>query len=175
MTKRNGLKDFDYSILNELHVFRAFIHEMLRIGSVSPTGVPHMTTEDVTVDVDGRNMVIPKYTLLYSNALYIHRWLDWNDENKPLKEENNDIHLEYWLDAESGKFKMNQNFVMFSVGKRDCAGRSLAMKSLYALFAIFLLKYKLVAPNDDPEGMEIEQEWSLTLMTKPMGINVERR
>ena len=173
--QRNGLKDFDYSILNELHIFRAFIHEMLRIGSVVAIGAPHMTTENITMDIEGKNVVIPKDTLLQSNTLYIQKWTDWNDGNKPLKEENNDIHLEYWLDAKSGKFKMNENFVLFSVGKRDCVGRSLAMKSLYAMFAIFLLKYRFVAPNNDPLAMEIKQEWSVVLQTKSKGINVEPR
>merc|ERR1712061_673421 len=147
--KKNGLKDFDYSILHQLHIFRAFIHEMLRIGSSVPMGAPHMTTEDVSIEVEGKNIVIPKYTLMHSNTIYIHLWLDWNDGNKPLSKENNDIHLDYWLDAETGRFKMNDNFVLFSVGKRDCVGKSLAMKSLYAMFALFLLRYKFVAPDTD--------------------------
>ena len=173
--EKNGLKDFDYSILNQLPVFRAFIHEMLRIGSVAPKGAPHMATEDVVIEVEGKNVVIPKYTLLHSNTLYIQKWLDWNDENKPLQKENDDIHLEYWLDAETGKFKMNDNFVLFSVGKRDCVGRSLAMKSLYAMFALYLLRYRFVAPNGDPEAMEIVQKWSGVLQTKSKGIKVELR
>ena len=172
---QHELKEFDYSIMNQLHVFRAFIHEMLRISSVIPLGVPHYTTEDVTIELEGNMVVIPKYTLLHPNTLYIQKWTDWNDGNKPLKEENNDIHLEYWLEAETGRFKMNDNFVLFSVGKRDCVGRSLAMKSLYAIFAMFLVRYKFVAPNNDPDAIEIKQKWSLTLVTESLGINVERR
>ena len=173
--RKNGLHDFEYSILNELHVFRAFIHEMLRIGSVVAMGAPHMTTENMTIDIAGKKVVIPKYTLMQSNTLYIQKWTDWSDGNKPLEKENNDIHLEYWLDAETGKFKMNDNFVLFSVGKRDCVGRSLAMKSLYAIFAIFLLKYRFAAPNNDPKAMVIEQKWSAVQQTKSKGINVEPR
>ena len=73
--------------------------------------------------------------------------------NKPLKTENQEIHLEYWLDAETGEFKMNDNFILFGLGKRDCVGRRLAMKSLYAIFAPFLLLYKFVAPSNNAEAM----------------------
>jgi len=173
--EKNGLQEFEYSILNELHIFRAFLHEMLRIGSVVATGASHMTSKEVTIDIEGRSVVIPRNTLTHCNTLYIQKWLDWSDGNKPLKNENNDIHLEYWMDAESGRFKMNENFVLFSVGKRDCVGRSLAMKSLYAMFALFLLRYKLVAPGNDPEAMEIEQIMTPVMQTKSKGINVERR
>ena len=173
--EKSGLKEFEYSIMNQLHIFRAFIHEMLRIASVVPLGMPHYTTEDVTIEVKGNKMVIPKWTSLYPNMVYIHKWTDWNDGNKPLEKENNDIHLEYWLDAETGKFKMNENFVLFGVGKRDCAGRGLAMKSLYAMFALFLLRYEFVAPNNDPDAMEIKQKWSIVLWTPQLGINVKQR
>ena len=173
--EKNGLKEFDYSVMNQLYIFRAFIHEMLRIASVGPLGIPHYTTDDVTIEVEGKQMVIPKWTVLYPNVLYIQKWTDWNDGNKPLERVNEDIHLEYWLDAETGKFKMNENFVLFGVGKRDCPGRSLAMKSLYAMFALLLLRYKFVAPNNDPGAMEIKQKWSLVLQTESMGINVEFR
>ena len=173
--KKNGLNEFEYSILNQLHVFRAFIHETLRISSVAHLGIPHYTIEDVSIEVDGKKVVIPKYTLLYPNVLYIQRWLDWNDGNRPFKTENQDIHLEYWLDAKTGKFKMNDNFILFGLGKRDCVGRSLAMKSLYAIFALFLLRYKFVAPSNKPEAMQIKQNVGLGLMTVPMGIHVELR
>merc|ERR1719474_530192 len=134
-----------------------------------------MTSKEVTIDIEGRSVVIPRNTLTHCNTLYIQKWLDWSDGNKPLKNENNDIHLEYWMDAESGRFKMNDNFMLFSVGKRDCAGRSLAMRSLYAMFALFLLKYKLVAPNDDPGAIVLKQEWGIVLQTPHIGIKVDWR
>ena len=161
--------------MNQLHIFRAFIHEMLRISSVSALGAPHYTTEDVSIEVNGKMVVIPKWTVLHPNIYYIQKYTDWNNGNKPLERENKEIHLEYWLDAESGKFKMNENFINFSAGKRDCVGRKLAMKALYAEFALFLLRYKFVAPNNDPDAMDIKQSWGLGLVTEPLGINVEFR
>ena len=175
MLQKNGLNEFDFSVLGELHVFRAFIHEMLRISVVAALGLPHYAEEDMVIGVEEKNIVIPKGSVLHPNIYYISRWMDWNDRNKPLKKENTAIHLEYWLDAESGEFRMNDNFMVFSVGKRDCVGRSLAMKSLYAMFALFIQRYKFVAPNNDPDAMEIKQRWSLVLCTEAMGINVQSR
>ena len=171
--EKNGLDEFDYSIMNQLHLFRAFIHDLIRIG-IAALGLPHYTTKDVSIEVEGKKVVIPKWTVLHQNNIYISKWSDWNDGNKPLQRENNDIHFEYWLD-ETGKFKMNDMFVGFGVGKRDCVGRGLAFKSLYAMFAIFMLRYKFVAPNNDPDAMEIKQTFGIVPNTLPLGIQVELR
>merc|ERR1712241_1283910 len=105
-------------------------------------------------------MVVPKWTVLHPNIFYMSKWTDWRN-GKSLAEENNALHLEYWLDAETGKFKMNDRFMVFSVGKRDCVGRSLAMKSMYAMFALFLQRYRFVAPGNDPTAIDVKQEWGL--------------
>ena len=173
--EKHGLKEFDLKIVNELHIFRAFIHEMLRISCIVPIGLPHYTTEDATIEVEGKKMVVPKWTVIHANTVYIQRWTDWNDGYKPLKAANKEIHLEYWLDAETGKFKMNDNLVAFGMGKRDCVGRSMAMKTLYAMFPLFLLHYKFVAPNNDPDALEIKQRWALVWEVERTGINVELR
>ena len=88
---------------------------------------------------------------------------------------NNEIHLEYWLNDDN-KFKMNENFISFGVGKRDCVGKSLAMKSMFAVFGLLIPKYKFKAQNDNPNGMNIKQKWGLTLIVDPpIGIYVEKR
>jgi len=172
--EKNGLKEFEYSILNQLHLFRAWIHELVRIG-MAALGLPHRTTEEVTIEYEGKKTVIPKGTVCHQNNLYISRWSDWNDGNKPLKNKNDDIHLEYWLDPETGAFKMDEKWVGFGVGRRDCAGRSLAMKSLYATFALFLLRYQFVAANDDPDAMDLQQKWGLVPLTPHIGVEVKFR
>ena len=98
-------------------------------------GFPRMIYQDHTIDIDGRKMVIPKYTIVHQNTYYIHRYLDWNDTGKVHKEENNCVHLEYWLD-DDGKFKMNDHLLSFVVGARGCIGQSVAMKALYAMFGL---------------------------------------
>eukprot|EP00484_Ammonia_sp_Unknown_P000454 CAMPEP_0197023646 /NCGR_PEP_ID=MMETSP1384-20130603/4313_1 /TAXON_ID=29189 /ORGANISM="Ammonia sp." /LENGTH=553 /DNA_ID=CAMNT_0042451891 /DNA_START=23 /DNA_END=1684 /DNA_ORIENTATION=+ len=174
--QKNNLKRFDFSILNELHIFRAFIYEGLRIGTITPIGgIPRVTDKQCVVEVDGKRCVIPKGILLLPNQHYVHRYLDWSNNNEPLTEENSAMHLEYWL--QDGKFKMNENFVLFGMGRRDCAGQSLEMRNLYAIFGLLLSKYKFVAPNNDPDSMVFKQKFFgiTAVLDPPMRVQVESR
>ena len=172
---RHNLKEFAFSMLSELHVFRAFIHEILRISCVAPTGGPHVAMEDHELEVGGKRVVIPKWTVCHSNALYIQKWTDWKNGNKALNAENNSVRLEYWLDDHL-KFKMNDNLVVFGFGRRDCAGKSLALKTLYAVFGIMMTRYSFIAPHGDPDAMHIRQSFGLVLsVNPPIGIRVQQR
>ena len=175
--EKNNLLEFNFSIINQLHVFRAFIYEVLRISTVAPIGSPHITDKDHMIEVDGKKMIIPKYTICHQNTYFMNKYLDWNDNNKILREENNEIHLEYWLTKEKdGKFKMNDNFTLFGVGKRDCPGRSIAIKGMYATFGLMMNNYKFKAENNDPNGINIKQAWGPNLnIQPPIGIKVELR
>ena len=82
--------------------------------------------------------------------------------------------MEYWLD-EDGKFKINDNFVLFGAGKRGCVGQSVAIKAMYAMFGLMMNKYKFIAKNDDPEGLSIEQKWGFVLSVATIGVNVQKR
>ena len=176
MLKRNNLKEFNFKILNELHVFRAFIHEVLRISSVVPTGLPHMTNKEHMIEINGKKMVIPKNTICHSNTYYIQRFLDWNDNNKVLNEENNKIHLEYWINDEDGKFKMNDNFILFGIGKRNCVGQSVAMKAMYATFGIMINEYKFYFSSNNNKDIKFKQEFGVVLyIHPPIGINLKHR
>ena len=170
--KQNNLKQFDFNILNDLHVFRAFIHEVLRISSVNATGTPHVTNREHIIHINQKKIVIPKFTICHSNTYFIQKYLDWNDTNKVYKQENNEIHLDYWLN--DGKFKVNDNFVLFGVGTRNCGGKSLALKAIYTIFGLMINKYKFKAENHN--NMNIKQGWSHTLyIDPPIGIYVEKR
>eukprot|EP01084_Bolivina_argentea_P277388 473543_1 len=171
--KRHNIKQFDFSILNELHLFRAFVHEVLRISSVLPIGVPHKTTREHLVHIDGKPMVIPKDCLVHCNTFYMHKHVDWTN-NKQIKTENNDIHLEYWLDSNK-KFLFNEKFLLFGVGKRDCVGRKLAMKELFAIYGEFVTKYKFSAPNNDLHAIDMTQSFGLVMHTKHTAIQIQKR
>eukprot|EP01084_Bolivina_argentea_P112021 199795_1 len=174
--KKYNLKEFDSKILSELHIFRAFIYEALRISSVAPLPAPHATVKEHEIDVNGKTVIIPKDYTLQTNLYYMLKYLDWGNNNKPLKKENNSFHLEYWLDPITKKFKMNENFVQFGVGKRDCPGQSLAMRALYTMYGILLIKYKFVAPNNDPTSIHIKQKFGIVMpIDPPVGIHVEKR
>ena len=169
--KKNNLKEFDFKILNELHIFRAFIHEVLRISSVAG-GLPHYTNKDHMVEIDGKRMIIPKDTICHKNIYFMNKLIDWNN-NEILKEENDMICLDYWIDDENGKFKMNDNWILFGVGKRNCVGQTLAMKAMYAIFGIMINKYKFIKDGDE---MIIKQKWGPVLAVEPpIGVQVVQR
>ena len=98
------------------------------------------------------------------------------NNKKVLNEENNEIHLEYWLSEQGGKFQMNDNFTLFGVGKRDCPGQSVAIKSMYSIFGLMINNYKFIAEHDAPDEMNIKQIWTIVLaIDPPIGLQVELR
>ena len=108
------------------------------------------------IEIDDERMVIPKNTICHQNQYFMHKYMDWNDDNNILAEENNKIHLDYWSDKD-GKFKSNDNFNGFGVGKTDCPGQSLAIKSMYSTFGLLMSNYKFKAENDAPNEMNVKQ------------------
>ena len=109
-----------------------------------------------------------KNTILEANIGFLHlnEKNTWNLDNNADK-----LNLNYWLKKNSNSntftFVANKNSIPFSVGKRDCAGQSLAVKELYAFFANLLLKYQIFAPQD---GMDVNFEYAwnaVTFLIKP--------
>ena len=140
--------------MSKLHKFRAFIHEALRIFSPAPVAGFRMTKNKniKTKDSNINNKVynIPKNTLLIMNVSGIHHnrkyWKLPNGNTLDNDSEMDNINLKFWLNND-GKFdkKRNSNsFFAFSFGKRDCVGQSLAMKQIYMVMGLLLMKYKVI-------------------------------
>ena len=87
--------------------------------------------------------IIEKNSLIYPNLSY----LLLNDKNVWNKSDDGmDLHLDYWLttDTKGNKiFVNNKNSIPFSVGKRDCLGKLLAIKEMQAFFGNLLLQYQI--------------------------------
>jgi len=167
---------FDFEHIHQLHLLRAFVHEMMRISNVVPLGLPHRCQEDC----EYKGYVIRKGSLVHINSYFVHKWNDWGAADGGISgravhdKECDEIHLEYWLD-EQQKFQMNRNFFAFGAGRRDCAGRAVAVKAAYAIFGSLLLRYKFVA-DGDPDAIKITQEWgTVQVMSPPIGIKVQKR
>ena len=109
---------FDLKLVNNCPLFKAFVHEVLRISSVVFLGVPHFSNKDLWVQVDdGNKYKIPKGTQMRANIEYIHIYNQKDENWKNGKGDGGRMILENFLD-EQGNFVMNKSFIDFGVGRR---------------------------------------------------------
>ena len=64
---------------------------------------------------------------------------------------------------------------LFSSGKRDCLGQSLAKEQLFLFFTGLLQRYRFRSPLKDMKDLSIEPQLAFTLMAKPFEVILERR
>eukprot|EP01084_Bolivina_argentea_P303021 523114_1 len=179
--KQHNVTEFNFKILHELHIFRAFIWEVLRISCAVPGGVGHTLFEDMPIKLsNGKTIMLSKGDTIHYNVYYIMKKILWGNTKQIVPNiyefENNDIHLEYWLDSKTKKFVKNDNFVGFGSGKRNCPGQNLAIKSIYAFLGLLLTKYKFVAQNNDPNSIDIKHQWGMVMtIEKEIPVRVQKR
>eukprot|EP01084_Bolivina_argentea_P037853 69997_1 len=169
---------FSFIKLHKLNVFRAFIYEMLRVCTPTPTSVPHFTNEVINFIFEGKEYNIPANSLCYINNYFIHKHSHkW--DGKYLYENsidcvNDEFHFDYWLN-DNNQFVINENFCLFGKG-RDCAGQALAIRALYAIFGVMILKYKFIWDNNNKKSKIIQKPHGSVEVIKPkIGIYVENR
>ena len=104
--------------------------------------------------------ILEKNRALDANIVYMHY-------NKIGNEKAQELNLNNWLKRTSESaandkkfmFVTNKNSIPFGVGKRECAGQSLAIKELCAFFGNLLLRYEILAPKDNVH-MNFEFNWN---------------
>lgn len=131
---------FSFNFLNQLHIFRAFIHDVIRLTAASPQGLPRkaVKTFDITLS-NGKKYIIRKNDQVFINIAYINL-IEWqkmygnNNNSNDLNTKElifgdnvyNTVYLNAWLDKK-GHFVYNQNDATFAWGERSCPGRYLCL------------------------------------------------
>ncbi|XP_069832010.1 cytochrome P450 2K4-like isoform X2 [Dendropsophus ebraccatus] len=130
----------------------AVIHEILRFGDIAPVALPHATSQDITF----RGYFIPKGATIIT---LVHSAL----RDKEYFEKPYDFYPEHFLDS-AGNFKKNEAFIPFSLGKRSCAGETLAKMELFLFFTTLLQNFTFKAPP----GAKLDLTPSLGSTNAPM-------
>ncbi|KAM4042275.1 cytochrome P450 2K1-like isoform 2-T2 [Anomaloglossus baeobatrachus] len=112
----------------------AVIHEVQRFANVVPTNLPHMTTQDVTLN----GFFLPKGTHIMPSMTSVLR------DDKYFKKPD-EFYPQHFLDSD-GNFVKNEAFIPFSAGKRSCAGESLVKVELFLVFTKLLQNFTFTAP-----------------------------
>ncbi|EDR09902.1 uncharacterized protein LACBIDRAFT_233802 [Laccaria bicolor S238N-H82] len=143
----------DFSDREKLPYVNAIVKETLRWHSISPLGIPHMSTEDDEYD----GYFIPKGTLVVGNV-----WTLMHDPNAfvdPFKYEP-----ERYLKDADGRLDdtvLSPRAAVFGFGRRICPGRHLVDASLYVAVSNVLAVYNIKPPTDD-EGNEVKLREEVT-------------
>ena len=169
--------------LSKLHLFRAFIRESLRLSHIAVGGVPRKMKQSLSVkmydnilnkDID---IIIPKNSIVSPNIAYANThspyWSSYTKTNP-----NNPyggLNLDAWLQSDSNgnkSFKINPNFVTFSVGKRNCIGMTLAIKEMQCFFAYIIMNYQLSWNYNT----KINDRWAVIRTINPeIGMSISKR
>ncbi|KAM3930492.1 cytochrome P450 2C29-like [Leptodactylus fuscus] len=107
----------------------AVIHEVQRFGDIAPVAVPHSTPRDITF----RGYCIPKGVTVIP---LVHSALN----DKAYFEKPDEFYPEHFLDS-AGNFKKNEAFIPFSIGKRSCAGETLAKMEIFLFFTSLMQNF----------------------------------
>merc|ERR1719468_636202 len=111
--------------------------------------------------------MIPKGTLIFPNLHRITR-------NPDAFQEPNDFKPERFLD-EHGKYVKNEHNVPFSVGKRDCLGKSLALTQFFLFFASLMQRYTFTSIHEDLSKVDIQPVIMFTQTPKPFEVILKKR
>ncbi|KAI8144337.1 cytochrome P450 [Fennellomyces sp. T-0311] len=114
-----GRKLFHHKQLKHLPYLNAVINETLRLDSIAVGGVERMADQDVVLD--GR-VFIPKGTILHCN--FYHAQVDaayWHEPKKWIPER--------WLEGSAIPADTDA-FFPFSVGSRNCIGKTFAQQEM---------------------------------------------
>ena len=155
-------KEITASDRDNLPYVNAVIHEIQRVTTVTPLGLPHCTSQDTTLN----GYKIPKDTLVFANLHAAHHDKDyWADPEK--------LNPERWLDS-NGQFQMNEAFLVYSTGPRRCVGEMMARNVIFIFVSNLIQKFR-VTPEDPNNLPTTEPSKGIALRPFPYNLILHAR
>lgn len=138
------------------------INETLRLFPPAHIGC----TRTLTQDIRSKFGVIPKDTLLSTNAWTIHRWPEyWGQDANEFKPDR-------W--SEANKFHPLQ-FIPFGAGRRRCPGKEFAFREMQMLVVKLLLLYKFERSDKTTDELEFRAPFNIqTVFEVPTWVKIIR-
>uniref|UniRef100_A0A3P9BZZ4 Cytochrome P450 2K1-like n=1 Tax=Maylandia zebra TaxID=106582 RepID=A0A3P9BZZ4_9CICH len=131
----------------------AVIHEIQRLSSIVPTGIPHKTTEDIIFQGHSIKKGTTVFPLLTS---VLHDPKEW--------ERPHSFYPAHFLDNEK-KFAKRDAFIPFSAGRRICLGESLARMELFLFFTTLLQHFRFTpAPGVSEDELDLTPAVAISRM-----------
>ncbi|XP_078699158.1 steroid 17-alpha-hydroxylase/17,20 lyase-like [Branchiostoma floridae x Branchiostoma belcheri] len=116
----------------------ATIHEVMRMGSVTPTSLPRATSVDTTL----RGYHIPKGTWIIPNLWALHHDpAIWGDPHT--------FRPERFLDEDGRLISKPSALMPFSVGRRACPGEAVARADMFLLMAGLVQNFRFSIPEGE--------------------------
>ncbi|XP_021962197.2 cytochrome P450 2J6 [Folsomia candida] len=135
----------------------AFLAEVLRFSSIVPVGVPHRALFDVVY----KGYAFPKGTGIMANQHGIHHSTKiWGDPKN--------FRPERFLSPDGKTFKKHEAIIPFSIGRRQCAGETLARDTLFLYTTNICQRFEIkFDPNDAKANPGLSPKMGILLTPEP--------
>ncbi|KHJ91268.1 hypothetical protein OESDEN_08873 [Oesophagostomum dentatum] len=143
--------------------YRAAIQEIQRCASIIAINAVHRTLKDTSVG----SVQIPADTLVIGQVYHIMR-------NPSVFKESEEFRPERFLmeDGVTPKKEVIENFWPFSIGKRQCAGESMARVELFVGIIMLLQRYKIEPVKG--ETIDLEPTFATVMVPKKQPLRLTR-